>query len=104
MEKDFKKKLEASIKEMLNNIEIERFVISEMLKIAETYVKEKSYTLENHLTMIGFAVEVNSYIPKIKNERVRKELDEITEILWNKWYEKVQKYRDEISHLEMLKN
>lgn len=104
MQNELKEKLKASIKEMLEDIQIEKLVILEMLEIAENYVNDKPYTLENHLTMIGFATETNTFIPKIKDEKTRNELDEKAEILWNKWYEKSQKHLEENSYLEIPRN
>lgn len=98
MEKDFKeeirRKMKVSIAEILKEIEIETYALLEYFKIAEDCINNRDFTMETNLLMMGFAVETNRIIPTIKNEKSRIELDEQAKKIWDKWYEKTQKFRE----------
>jgi putative uncharacterized protein FNV2263 len=92
-EEKIKVEIKNKLKEMFKDFvkkSLEETIFDEYFKIAEEYVNNKPYNLENNLTMIGFAVEINRLCSKIQDDKLRIELEEKTQMIWDKWYNKVQ--------------
>ena len=97
------------IKEMVEMTEsfaksaMDVIIFDEYFKIAEDYVNNKPYNLENNLTMIGFAVETNRICNAIQDEKLKNELEEKGQMIWDKWYQKIHNTIDEFDTVKAIK-
>ena len=97
------------INEMVKTVEgfvkrtIEQITFDEYLKIAEDYVNNKPYNLENNLTMIGFAVETNRICNSVKDEKLRRKMEEKGQAVWDKWYNKIHTTIDDLDEVKRVK-
>ncbi|MFC2422549.1 MAG: hypothetical protein ACFNPZ_00705 [Fusobacterium polymorphum] len=105
-EKNLKIEITNKLKEMVKNFiekSLEETILDEYFKIAEDYVNNKPYNLENHLTMIGFAVETNKICNSIEDKNLKIKLEEKGQIIWERWYQKIHNTVDELDTVKKVK-
>lgn len=105
-EENLKVEITNKLKKMVEKFEkksLEETILDEYFKIAEDYINNKPYNLENHLTMIGFAVETNSLCNKMQDEKLKIELEEKGQMIWEKWYSKIHNTVDELDIVKEVK-
>ena len=87
-----KQEIKEKIEEIVENFakkSFEEVLLDQYYEVAEKCVNEKPYNIENHLTMIGFAIETNKIIGLLKDEKIKEKYDEKGQLIWDKWCEKI---------------
>ena len=105
-EQNLKDEVKNKVKEIVENLidnPFEKVLLYEYFKIAEEYINNKPYNLENHLTMIGFAIETNRICNSIKDEKLRIEMEEKGQMIWDRWYEKINNVVDDFDLVKNIK-